>query len=87
MAAIVATWLTTTHADYRERVGDQVDGLMGLTEEVIEEYALALDLQSGSSATMTAALQHAIANNRRLSGLPIAGSSHTDPSGNRSYIR
>ncbi|XKE44550.1 glycine betaine ABC transporter substrate-binding protein [Halomonas organivorans] len=109
--AIVAAWLPTTHADYLERVGDQVDdlgpnldgtklglvvpadsemnsiadlddhaqaidgkitgidpgaGLMGLTEEVIEEYDLDVDLQSGSGATMTAALQSAIANDEEI---------------------
>ncbi|MES3676287.1 glycine betaine ABC transporter substrate-binding protein [Halomonas elongata] len=37
-------------------------GLMGLTEQVVEEYGLDLDLQSGSGATMTAALQSAIQN-------------------------
>ncbi|MFM9270252.1 glycine betaine ABC transporter substrate-binding protein [Halomonas elongata] len=37
-------------------------GLMGLTEEVVDEYGLDLDLQSGSGATMTAALQSAIQN-------------------------
>ncbi|WP_136248782.1 glycine betaine ABC transporter substrate-binding protein [Halomonas borealis] len=104
---IVAGWLPTTHADYLERVGDQVDdlgpnlegtklglvvpaysdadsiadlnehaddfngkltgidpgaGIMSLTEKVVEEYDLDLDLQSGSGATMTAALQSAINN-------------------------
>ncbi|MCW4149334.1 glycine betaine ABC transporter substrate-binding protein [Halomonas sp. 18H] len=37
-------------------------GLMSLTEDVIEEYELDLNLQSGSGATMTAALQSAIRN-------------------------
>lgn len=38
-------------------------GLMGLTEDVIEEYGLDdIQLQSGSGATMTAALQAAINN-------------------------
>ncbi|SFH72364.1 glycine betaine ABC transporter substrate-binding protein [Modicisalibacter xianhensis] len=38
-------------------------GLMGLTEDVIEEYGLGdIQLQSGSGATMTAALQAAINN-------------------------
>ncbi|SDJ47495.1 glycine betaine ABC transporter substrate-binding protein [Billgrantia gudaonensis] len=105
--AIVAAWLPTTHADYMERVGDEVDdlgvnldgtklglvvpaysdvdsiadlndhaddfngeiigidpgaGLMGLTEDVIEEYDLDLALRSGSGATMTAALESAIKN-------------------------
>ncbi|MDR5860182.1 glycine betaine ABC transporter substrate-binding protein [Halomonas eurihalina] len=105
--AIVAAWLPTTHADYLERVGDEVEnlgpnlegtklglvvpeytnvdsidelnanadtfnneiigidpgaGLMGLSEEVVDEYGLDLDLRSGSGATMTAALQSAIQN-------------------------
>jgi len=105
--AMVAAWLPTTHADYLERVGDEVvdlgpnldgtklglvvpaytevdsiaelnenaedfngeivgidpgAGLMRLTEKVIESYDLDLDLQSGSGATMTAALQSAINN-------------------------
>ncbi|GED23763.1 glycine betaine ABC transporter substrate-binding protein [Halomonas halmophila] len=37
-------------------------GIMRLTNKVIEEYDLDLDLQSGSGATMTAALKSAIAN-------------------------
>ncbi|ATJ83741.1 glycine betaine ABC transporter substrate-binding protein [Halomonas beimenensis] len=41
-------------------------GLMGLTEEVIEEYDLDVDLQSGSGATMTAALQNAVANDEEI---------------------
>ncbi|MDN3556668.1 glycine betaine ABC transporter substrate-binding protein [Halomonas maura] len=105
--AMTTAWLPTTHADYFERLGDQVDnlganlegtklglvvpadsdmnsiadlnehtdelngkitgidpgaGLMSLTEEVIDAYDLDLDLQSGSGATMTAALQNAISN-------------------------
>ncbi|WP_163577533.1 glycine betaine ABC transporter substrate-binding protein [Halomonas faecis] len=105
--AIVAAWLPTTHADYIDRVGDDVNdlgvnldgtklglvvpaysdvdsiadlndhaddfngeiigidpgaGLMGLTEDVIEEYDLDLALRSGSGATMTAALESAIKN-------------------------
>ncbi len=104
---IVAAWLPTTHADYLERVGDDVvdlgpnldgtklglvvpeyveidsieelndhadsfngeivgidpgAGLMSLTEEVVDTYDLDLKLQSGSGATMTAALQSAIQN-------------------------
>ncbi|QFT84249.1 Glycine betaine/carnitine transport binding protein GbuC precursor [Halomonas sp. THAF12] len=109
--SIVAAWLPTTHADYLERVSDQVDdlgpnldgtklglvvpadsdmnsiadlndhadalggkitgidpgaGLMSLTEDVIDAYELDLDLQSGSGATMTAALQTAIANDEPI---------------------
>lgn len=106
--AIVAAWLPTTHADYMERVGDEVvdlgpnldgtrlglvvpaytdvdsiadldanadafdgkitgidpgAGIMGLTEEAIEAYELEeMDIQSGSGATMTAALESAIQN-------------------------
>lgn len=106
--AIVAAWLPTTHADYMERVGDEVvdlgpnldgtrlglvvpaytdvesiadldanadafdgkitgidpgAGIMGLTEEVVEAYELEeMDIQSGSGATMTAALESAIQN-------------------------
>ncbi|MBD3897561.1 glycine betaine ABC transporter substrate-binding protein [Halomonas sp. ML-15] len=105
--AIVAAWLPTTHADYMERVGDNVEdlgvnldgtklglvvpeytdvdsieelndnadlfngeiigidpgaGLMGLTEDVIDEYGLDLRLRSGSDATMVGALSSAIAN-------------------------
>ncbi|WP_280553520.1 glycine betaine ABC transporter substrate-binding protein [Halomonas sp. 25-S5] len=106
--AIVAAWLPTTHADYMERVGDEVvdlgpnldgtklglvvpaytdvdsiaeldanadafngkitgidpgAGIMSLTEEVVETYELEeIDLQSGSGATMTAALDSAINN-------------------------
>ncbi|MDN3524813.1 glycine betaine ABC transporter substrate-binding protein [Halomonas sabkhae] len=37
-------------------------GIMRLTNKVVEEYDLDLDLQSGSGATMTAALKSAIAN-------------------------
>ncbi|UYG06716.1 glycine betaine ABC transporter substrate-binding protein [Halomonas sp. M4R1S46] len=109
--AIVAAWLPSTHADYLERVGDQVDdlgpnldgtklglvvpaysevdsiaelnehaeafegkitgidpgaGIMSLTEDVIDAYGLDLDLQSGSGATMTAALKSAIANEEEI---------------------
>ncbi|PSJ21898.1 glycine/betaine ABC transporter substrate-binding protein [Halomonas sp. ND22Bw] len=105
--AMTTAWLPTTHADYYERLGDQIEnlganlegtklglvvpadsdmnaitdlndhadaldgkitgidpgaGLMGLTEDVIDAYELDLDLQSGSGATMTAALQTAISN-------------------------
>ncbi|QFU00695.1 Glycine betaine/carnitine transport binding protein GbuC precursor [Halomonas sp. THAF5a] len=105
--AMTTAWLPTTHADYYERLGDQIEnlganlegtklglvvpadsdmtaipdlndhadaldgkitgidpgaGLMGLTEDVIDAYELDLDLQSGSGATMTAALQTAIDN-------------------------
>ncbi|TDO09887.1 MULTISPECIES: glycine betaine ABC transporter substrate-binding protein [Halomonas] len=106
--AIVAAWLPTTHADYMERVGDQVvdlgpnlngtklglvvpaytdidsiaeidenadafdgtiigidpgAGIMSLTENVIDAYDLdEMKLQSGSGATMTAALSSAIKN-------------------------
>lgn len=105
--AIVAAWLPTTHADYMERVGDNVEdlgvnldgtklglvvpaytdidsiedlndnadlfngeiigidpgaGLMGLTEDVIDEYGLDMRLRSGSDATMVGALSSAIAN-------------------------
>ncbi len=105
--AMTTAWLPTTHADYYERLGDQIEnlganlegtklglvvpadsdmssitdlndhaealdgtitgidpgaGLMALTEEVIDAYDLELDLQSGSGATMTAALQTAISN-------------------------
>ncbi|MDR5867357.1 glycine betaine ABC transporter substrate-binding protein [Halomonas koreensis] len=108
---IVAAWLPTTHADYLERVGDQVDdlgpnldgtklglvvpayseansiadlnehaedfegkitgidpgaGIMSLTEDVIDAYDLDLDLQSGSGATMTAALKSAIENQEEI---------------------
>lgn len=41
-------------------------GLMGLTEKVVDEYGLNLDLQSGSGATMTAALQSAIQNEKDI---------------------
>ncbi|MDV6319224.1 glycine betaine ABC transporter substrate-binding protein [Chromohalobacter sp. HP20-39] len=43
-------------------------GLMGLTEEVIKEYDLGdeINLQSGSGATMTAALSNAIQNDRDI---------------------
>ncbi|MFG6175920.1 glycine betaine ABC transporter substrate-binding protein [Halomonas sp. THAF12] len=37
-------------------------GIMRLTEKVVDEYDLDLDLQSGSGATMTAALKSAIDN-------------------------
>ncbi|MDR9438554.1 MAG: glycine betaine ABC transporter substrate-binding protein [Halomonas sp.] len=106
--AIVAAWLPTTHADYMERVGDEVvdlgpnldgtklglvvpaysdvgsiaeldknaeafngkivgidpgAGIMSLTEEVVDTYELEeMDIQSGSGATMTAALDSAINN-------------------------
>ncbi|PAU76445.1 glycine betaine ABC transporter substrate-binding protein [Halomonas salipaludis] len=105
--AIVAAWLPTTHAEYLERVGDDVEdlgpnldgtklglvvpeytdvdsiedlndnadlfdgeiigidpgaGLMGLTEDVVDEYDLDLRLRSGSDATMVAALSSAINN-------------------------
>ncbi|KGE77352.1 glycine betaine ABC transporter substrate-binding protein [Halomonas salina] len=108
---IVAAWLPTTHADYLERVGDQVDdlgpnldgtklglvvpayseadsiadlnehaeafegkitgidpgaGIMSLTEQVVEDYDLDLDVQSGSGATMTAALKSAIDNQEEI---------------------
>ncbi|MGM0984388.1 MAG: glycine betaine ABC transporter substrate-binding protein [Pseudomonadota bacterium] len=110
--AIVAAWLPTTHADYMERVGDEVvdlgpnldgtklglvvpaytdvesiaeldenaedfdgnivgidpgAGIMSLTEEVLEAYELEeISLQSGSGATMTAALQSAINNEQDI---------------------
>ncbi|WFM70523.1 glycine betaine ABC transporter substrate-binding protein [Halomonas sp. CKK8] len=110
--AIVAAWLPTTHADYMERVGDEVvdlgpnldgtrlglvvpaytdvesiadldanadafdgkitgidpgAGIMGLTEEVVEAYELEeMDIQSGSGATMTAALESAIQNEQDI---------------------
>ena len=109
--AMTTAWLPTTHADYYERLGDQIEnlganlegtklglvvpadsdinsiadlndhadaldgkitgidpgaGLMGLTEDVIDAYELDLDLQSGSGATMTAALQTAIANDEPI---------------------
>ncbi|MEQ6916887.1 glycine betaine ABC transporter substrate-binding protein [Halomonas aquatica] len=106
--AMVAAWLPTTHANYLERVSDDVvdlgpnldgtklglvvpaytdvdtiadleenadtfngtitgidpgAGLMSLTEKVIESYEIdELDLQSGSGATMTAALASALNN-------------------------
>ncbi|GEK74011.1 MULTISPECIES: glycine betaine ABC transporter substrate-binding protein [Halomonas] len=108
---IVAAWLPTTHADYLDRVGDQVDdlgpnldgtklglvvpayseadsiadlnehaeafegkitgidpgaGIMSLTEQVVEDYDLDLDVQSGSGATMTAALKSAIDNQEEI---------------------
>ncbi|MDY7115510.1 glycine betaine ABC transporter substrate-binding protein [Halomonas sp. SSL-5] len=109
---IVAAWLPTTHADYLERVGDEVvdlgpnldgtklglvvpaytevdsiaeldanadafdgkitgidpgAGIMGLTEEVVDAYELEeMDIQSGSGATMTAALQSAINNEQDI---------------------
>ncbi len=110
--AIVAAWLPTTHADYMERVGDEVvdlgvnldgtklglvvpaysdvdsiaeldehadafngkitgidpgAGIMGLTEEVVETYELEeMEVQSGSGATMTAALESAIQNEEQI---------------------
>lgn len=110
--AIVAAWLPTTHADYMERVGDEVvdlgpnldgtklglvvpaysdvdsiaeldananafdgkitgidpgAGIMGLTEEVVDSYELQeMDIQSGSGATMTAALASAIQNEENI---------------------
>ncbi|WP_046079140.1 glycine betaine ABC transporter substrate-binding protein [Halomonas sp. HG01] len=108
---IVAAWLPTTHADYLDRVGDQVDdlgpnldgtklglvvpayskadsitdlnehaeafegkitgidpgaGIMSLTEQVVDDYDLDLDVQSGSGATMTAALKSAIDNQEEI---------------------
>lgn len=66
-----------TDIDSIEELGEKADlvdgeiigidpgaGLMGLTEDVIDEYGLAGDikLRSGSGATMTAALQSAIQN-------------------------
>ncbi|MHA3026729.1 glycine betaine ABC transporter substrate-binding protein [Chromohalobacter israelensis] len=41
-------------------------GIMRLTDKVIEEYDLDLNLQSGSGATMTAALKSAIANDEEI---------------------
>lgn len=41
-------------------------GMMGVTEEAIEEYGLDINLQSGSGATMTAALEAAIKNNEEI---------------------
>ncbi|ABE60446.1 glycine betaine ABC transporter substrate-binding protein [Chromohalobacter israelensis] len=41
-------------------------GIMRLTDKVIEEYDLDLSLQSGSGATMTAALKSAIANDEEI---------------------
>ncbi|WP_280539680.1 glycine betaine ABC transporter substrate-binding protein [Chromohalobacter sp. 11-W] len=41
-------------------------GIMRLTDKVIEEYDLDLSLQSGSGATMTAALKSAIANDEDI---------------------
>lgn len=110
--AIVAAWLPTTHADYMERVGDEVvdlgpnldgtklglvvpaytevdsiaeldenaeafdgkivgidpgAGIMSLTEEVVDTYELEeMDIQSGSGATMTAALDSAINNEQDI---------------------
>ncbi|SEM07042.1 glycine betaine ABC transporter substrate-binding protein [Halomonas daqiaonensis] len=110
--AIVAAWLPTTHADYMERVGDEVvdlgpnldgtklglvvpaytdvdsiaelnesaedfegnivgidpgAGIMSLTEDVLEAYELEeINLQSGSGATMTAALDSAIKNEQDI---------------------
>ncbi len=109
--AFLAGWLPTTHEDYYERLGDQVDntgvnldgtklglvvpsyveaesigdlneyaddfngrivgidpgaGIMRLSENVVDEYDLDLNLQSGSGATMTAALKSAIANEESI---------------------
>lgn len=41
-------------------------GIMRLTDKVVEEYDLDLNLQSGSGATMTAALKSAIANDEEI---------------------
>lgn len=41
-------------------------GIMRLTDKVIDEYDLDLSLQSGSGATMTAALKSAIANDEEI---------------------
>ncbi|SOC51021.1 glycine betaine/proline transport system substrate-binding protein [Chromohalobacter canadensis] len=41
-------------------------GIMRLTDKVVEEYDLDLNLQSGSGATMTAALKSAIANDEDI---------------------
>jgi glycine betaine/proline transport system substrate-binding protein len=41
-------------------------GIMGLTEDVIDAYDLDIDLQSGSGATMTAALQNAVKNEEEI---------------------
>ncbi|WP_277810222.1 glycine betaine ABC transporter substrate-binding protein [Chromohalobacter canadensis] len=41
-------------------------GIMRLTDKVIDEYDLDLNLQSGSGATMTAALKSAIANDEDI---------------------
>ncbi|SHM09052.1 glycine betaine ABC transporter substrate-binding protein [Vreelandella subglaciescola] len=109
--AFLAGWLPTTHEDYNEKLGDQVDdlganldgtklglvvpsyveadsisdlneyaddfdgqivgidpgaGIMRLSENVVDEYDLDLNLQSGSGATMTAALKSAIANEESI---------------------
>ncbi|MCZ0927209.1 glycine betaine ABC transporter substrate-binding protein [Halomonas janggokensis] len=109
--AMTTAWLPTTHADYYERLKDQVvdlgvsldgtklglvvpsssemesiadineyadgidgkitgidpgAGIMSLTEEVIEAYDLDVNLQSGSGATMTAALQDAVNNDEDI---------------------
>ncbi|WP_458525693.1 glycine betaine ABC transporter substrate-binding protein [Onishia taeanensis] len=57
---------------YRDAIDDQIigidpgAGIMGLTEEVIDTYDLEVDLRGGSGATMTAALDNAIQNEREV---------------------